>query len=234
MIDDKEEKSVQEKPKIVHFRYFFYPFLAFLFGIIVARRLYMGDIEIAIVTSLVLIATIVIFSLRKSFIPLAVMLCFFFVGNGFYYLGSLSFNVKDYRQDVVVVGRITDDIDKNNYGYTVLLDDVVVNGENEHKINLYIQNCYQRPKPGTIITFEGRISKVKPFTLKSFNSSDYRSGARYSATVKNSDLTMLDEGFCKLDEKVRVSVKNLLQKHMSKDSAAVAYCLEIKMMLTQQ
>jgi len=26
MIDNKEEKSVQEKPKIVHFRYFFYPF----------------------------------------------------------------------------------------------------------------------------------------------------------------------------------------------------------------
>lgn len=225
MIDNKEEKSVQEKPKIVHFRYFFYPFLAFLFGIIVARRLYMGDIEIAIVTTLVVIATIVIFSLRKSFIPLAIMLGFFFVGNGFYYLGSLSFNVKDYRQDVVVVGRITDDIDQNGYGYTILLDDVVVNGENEHKINLYIQNCYQRPKPGTIITFEGRISKVKPFTLKSFNSSDYRSGARYSSSVKYSDLTMLDEGFCKLDEKVRVSVKNLLQTHMSKDSAAVAYAI---------
>ena len=125
-----EQWRLLTKEKKIHFRKIFYPFLAFMYGIIVARGLYRGEIEKIILTSIVFIVVAVIFCLNKRFIALSIITIMFFIGNGFYYLGIRSYNVIDYSNNIVCVeGRISDDIQKSNYGYSLLLNDVKINNE---------------------------------------------------------------------------------------------------------
>ncbi len=217
------ENSEAKREKTIHFRYIFFPFLAFMFGIIVSRQLYRGNIEYILTTIAVILAVIIIMCLSKRFVPLVVMLCLFFVGNGFYYLGALSFDKRVYTEAVQVEGRVSDDIKEGRYGNTILLDNVKVNGRAESKINLYIQGL-STPKVGEVISFTAELTNIKPFTFKSFNSSFYRSGARYNASVKLADIEVKG-GYVKFDEKVRLSVKNLLYENMSEKNAGIAYAV---------
>lgn len=214
------------KEKKIHFRKIFYPFLAFMYGIIVARGLYRGEIEKIILTSIVFIVVAVIFCLNKRFIALSIITIMFFIGNGFYYLGIRSYNVIDYSNNIVCVeGRISDDIQKSNYGYSLLLDDVKINNEKGQKISLYISSAKSAPIVGQRIIFEGKLDKIKPFNLKSFNSFSYRTGARYNARISKKDIIFLDNIKVKSDETIKLAVKDVVYKNMSEDNAGIAMAM---------
>lgn len=219
-------KDVEKgKDSKIHFRMVFYPFLAFMYGIIVCRDLYSGDLEKIILTSIIFIVVAVVFSLNKRFISLLFMLLLFFVGNGFYFLGIKSYDLPSFAEKVCIEGRITDDIESINYGYNVLLDDVVINGKEGRKINLVISNASSRPSPGQRIVFEGKLEKIKPFTLKSFNSFSYRSGARYNSKISEKDIVFLDNIKTKPDETIRLAVRNVIYNHMSEENAGIAMAM---------
>ncbi len=214
----------KDKKRKIHFRYIFFTFLAFMFGIVSARQLYQGSLEYIFVSAAVLLTVAILLLMNKKIVAIFVLLGLFFVGNGWYFLGATTFNVQEYDGEVKVEGRITDKIIDYNYSYEVLLDDVKINGRNGKNINLRISNMPSQPKAGDIISFEGELEPVKAFTLKMFNSSDYRSGARYNASVSY-EMISLKEGKLKLDERIRLGVKSLLFEHMSDKSAGIAYAV---------
>lgn len=218
-------KAEDKKDRIINFRYIFYPFLLFLFGLSVARQLFAGQIEVVILTIVFLCLLIAFCIYKKLFIPLAILLSFFFIGNGMYYVGEASFKVKQYSGVVAVVGRVTDDIDEYNYFANVLLDEVSIDGEKtNYKFNLSLSSYYKTLKAGDIVSFECEVSTSQPFILGKFNIADNRSGARYNGQVKATEL-IITEGYTKFDEKVRLTIKERLFENMSEQNAGIAYAV---------
>lgn len=210
--------------RFINFRYIFYPFLAFLFGIIVARKLYHGNIEVLVITILLLLTLGVLLIKRKRYKILALLFAFFFIGNGFYYIGEASYYNKDYSGEVLVVGRVSDSFEESDYTYEVLLKDASINGENCRNIKVTFTKAGQTLNVGDIVSFESEVEAVKPFSLDSFNSSAYRSGTGYTARASLTD-TVISEGYTNFDEKIRLSIKEQLYQNMSEDNAAVAYAV---------
>lgn len=156
--------------------------------------------------------------------PLIAMLAFFFLGNGFYYIGEASFNGKSYSSEVAVVGRITDDIVVYDYSMSVVIDDVRIDGEESKNVRVFINNCYSELNVGEYVTFETRPEKSKPFYLREFNSRDYRTGVRYNCMVDYEDI-VFSSGGKKVDETIRLDIKELIYSNMSEENASIAYAV---------
>lgn len=216
--------KVRMKDKIINFRYVFYPFLAFFLGITMARKLFAGSIEIVLVlVSLFAILTTFLL-IKKLHKPLLVIFACFLLGNGFYFLGETSFSVKEYSSPVSVVGRISDNISDRGFYCDIVLDEVKIDGKKQANLRLTLKNAPQAVNVGDFVAFEGVVERSKPFTLGQFNSSDYRSGVRYCAEVSYSNV-VFSSGYLKIDEKVRLAVKNQLYNHMSEKNAGISYAV---------
>ena len=210
--------------RLVNFRYFFYPFLAFLFGITVARGLYSGDIETFLVVIAVLFGFGILFIIKKKFKIMALLFAFFFLGNGFYFIGTLSYNVKSYEGEVSIVGRVTDNFEESDYYYVVVLDDVTINGESAKNIKANFSKGDKTIEVGDILTFESEVTPQSLFTLGVLNSNNYRLGVGYTLE-EDVDNVVIATGYTKFDEKVRMAIKNLIYENMSEDNASIAYAV---------
>ncbi len=210
--------------RFVNFRYIFYPFLAFLFGIIVARGFYQADIEILIVTLILLLALGAFLIYRKKTKILLILFSFFFIGNGFYFIGEATYHNKDYSGQVLVVGRVSDSFEENDYSYTTLLKNASINGEKCRNIRVVFTKNGQNLNVGDIVSFEGEVESVKPFSLNTFNSSAYRSNTGYYCFA-NLENCVISEGYTTFDEKIRLAIKDDLYENMSSENAAVAYAV---------
>ena len=211
--------------RFINFRYIFYPFLAFLFGIIVARGLYQGKVEILVITILLLLSLGTFLILRKRYKILIILFCLFFIGNGFYYIGEARYYNKDYTGQVLVVGRVSDDFEESDYYYQVLLKDASINGEKTRNIKVSFSKNGLQLKVGDIVSFESEVEAVKLFSLNSFNSTYYRSNTGYTTDTVNLKNVVISEGHINLDEKIRLSVKEKLYDNLSEENASVAYAV---------
>lgn len=212
--------------KFINFRYIFYPFLIFLFGIYMARGLYAGVVENLVITLILLISLGSILIYKKKYKILTILFAFFFLGNGFYFLGEHRYKVKDYLGVVSVVGRVSDRFEEGEHSYTIVLDDVSIAGENAKNIELYISKDSNARdlEVGDILAFESEVEVMPLFSLSSLNSSIARQDIGYSASVKQSEL-IITKGYKKFDETIRLAVKNLLYEKMSEGNAGIAYAV---------
>lgn len=212
------------KDKIINFRYVFYPFLAFFLGIAVARKLYAGALETILICVAVFSLLSTFLLIKKIYKPLIILFACFFLGNGFYFLGEMAYKEKEYSSEVSVVGRATDNIIINGYYAEIILEDVKINGESGGNIRLKLSSVSKAPIAGEMIAFESKLENAKLFTLGSFNSSDYRKNIKYYAEVPYSNV-VITEGYLKIDEKIRLSVKNELYEHMSEKNVGISYAV---------
>ena len=210
--------------RLVNFRYIFYPFLAFLFGIIVARGLYSADIETLLVVIAILFIIGIFLFMKKKYKIMAILFAFFFIGNGFYFLGTLNYNVKSYEGEVSIVGRVSDNFEENDYYYMVVLDDVTINGESAKNIKATFSKGDNKLEVGDILTFQSEVTPQSLFTLGSLNLTTYRQNVGYTLSASTSDL-VIATGYTKFDEDVRLAIKDLIYSNMSEDNAAIAYAV---------
>ena len=209
--------------RVLNFRGVFYPFLLFLFGITQARSLYAGQLSaiLTVAISLAILSAILIFF--KKFKILIVLVCMFFVGNGFFFIGQATSTVKEYSGSQVVCGRVSDNFTENKYSYYVILDDALIGGESVKNISVQVKkNQTDSLKVGDMLTFEGEIESVSLFTLGQFNSNYYRNNVGYSTSVKIEDVVVSD-GYTKVDESVRLAIKNRIYSNMGEENASIAY-----------
>ena len=210
--------------KFLNFRYPFYCFLALLFGAGVARSLYSGVIETIIIVGIVLLFVAILSVCYRKFLPLLMIIIFFFVGNGTFFLGMTSFDNKEYEGEVAIVGRVTDKlfISEENYS-NLLLEDVSIDGEKAKNVRLFVYgDC--GIEVGDILAFSSKVEAVKPFNLGVFNLTSYRNGIGYNSSVNFSDI-VITEGNMKIDEAFRSSVKEVLLGNMSERNALIAYAV---------
>ena len=216
---------VMKEHKLVHFRWLFYPFLAFLFGIVMARKLFAGDILtiVSVVLCFMGLATaLFLFGKWKSVLLLVLV---FFIGNGFYYLGELQLGYKDYNEEVLVIGRISDKFVENGNSYSFYLEDVYVNGESEKNVYMRITS-YDGTEIniGDKIVFNGRLNRIKPFELGDFNNNVIRNNCGYTAYTQAAQIEVIGNSL-KFDEKLRLRVRNMLHDNMSSGNAEICYAV---------
>jgi competence protein ComEC len=205
---------------VLNLRYFFYPFLFLLFGLSQARNILGGSI-VAIVAAVVLIGGAGVFlCMKKHFKFLAVLVFTFLFGGGLYYIGSAFEKVKVYDEIVSVQGRVTDSFSESESYYSVVLDDVKIDGTSAKKISLCISKTDGNISIGDKLSFESELESVD-YGGK-YASTFYRSGVGYKASVSESNVTISD-GYLKFGEKVRLAVKNVLYSSMSESSAGISY-----------
>lgn len=211
--------------RIINFRPLFYAFIAFLFGIVSAHRLFSGDLLYIILTITSFLVLIVGCLLYKKWGPIVLLISMFFIGTGFYYLGLSTFMGKPYEGKQEVVARVTDDISENDYYYKLVLEDCFIGGESAKGISLSVRKDDDKIfNTGDIISFYSYVDQVKLFELGSFNSYYLRDKTAYSATIDSSDVFAVS-GDVKLDEKIRKAIKDLLYSNMTEENAGTAYAV---------
>ena len=210
--------------KFLNFRYPFYCFLALLFGAVVAKGLYAGVVETIIIVGVALLFVAIMSVCYRKFLPLLMIIVFFFVGNGTFFLGMTSFDNKEYEGEVAVVGRVTDTLFTSEENYSnVLLEDVSIDGEKAKNVRLFVYGNGD-VEVGDILAFSSTVEAVKAFNLGVFNLTSYRNGIGYSSSANFSDI-VITEGNMKIDEAFRSSVKEALLGNMNERNAYIAYAV---------
>lgn len=210
--------------KFLNFRYPFYCFLALLFGAVVAKGLYAGVVETIIIVGVALLFVAIMSVCYRKFLPLLMIIVFFFVGNGTFFLGMTSFDNKEYEGEVAVVGRVTDTLFTSEENYSnVLLEDVSIDGEKAKNVRLFVYGNGD-VEVGDILAFSSTVEAVKPFNLGVFNLTSYRNKIGYSSSANFSDI-VITEGNMKIDEAFRSSVKEALLGNMNERNAYIAYAV---------
>lgn len=210
--------------KFLNFRYPFYCFLALLFGAVVAKGLYAGVVETIIIVGVALLFVAIMSVCYRKFLPLLMIIVFFFVGNGTFFLGMTSFDNKEYEGEVAVVGRVTDTLFTSEENYSnVLLEDVSIDGEKAKNVRLFVYGNGD-VEVGDILAFSSTVEAVKPFNLGVFNLTSYRNKIGYSSSANFSDI-VITEGNMKIDEAFRSSVKESLLGNMNERNAYIAYAV---------
>ncbi len=210
--------------KFLNFRYPFYCFLALLFGAVVAKGLYAGVVETIIIVGVALLFVAIMSVCYRKFLPLLMIIVFFFVGNGTFFLGMTSFDNKEYEGEVAVVGRVTDTLFTSEENYSnVLLEDVSIDGEKAKNVRLFVYGNGD-VEVGDILAFSSTVEAVKAFNLGVFNLTSYRNGIGYSSSANFSDI-VITEGNMKIDESFRSSVKETLLGNMNERNAYIAYAV---------
>lgn len=211
--------------RFVNFRWIFYPFLACLFGVIVAGRLFASSIETLIIAIILLSVLAGFLIWKKKYKIMLALFLSFFIGCGLYFIGYFTTKPNDYQGQVAVTGRVSDSFEENDYDYVVILDSVTIDGKAEKNIKAYISKGGQKVSVGDTITFESEIESIDVFTLGSFNSDYYRNGVGYTADIASKDLVILESGKVYIDEQIRMAIKEKLYENMTQDSASISYAV---------
>lgn len=211
--------------KLLNFRYPFYTFLALLFGSVVARSLYAGDVESIVIVCACFLFAIVTSVCYKKILPLCLIVVFFFIGNGWYFLGESQFLGKEYNGENVVIGRVCDVSFVQTSSYSsLILENVSINGESAGNVRVFIYGDASSISVGDKVSFESELEREESYTLGVFNLTSYRNGVRYTASAGVNQITVV-EGDMKIDEAFRLNVKNALLSSMSEENAHIAYAV---------
>lgn len=202
----------------------FYLFLLFLFGIVVAKELYIGNVETLLIVLIILSALVLYLGYKRKFINLFLLLAVFFLGNGLYFIAEANYSVKEYSGTVSVVGRVSDSFEETDYSYVVVLDNVSINGEKAKNILATFSKGSQVLEIGSFLAFESEVDAIPLFTFGNLTASTYRAGLGYSLSASTSDIVITD-GFVYFDETVRQTIKTQIYNNMSAENAAVAYAV---------
>lgn len=211
--------------RILNFRAIFFAFLFFLFGTFVARKLFAGSLfTICLVVCVFATLFAILIARGKSKLGL-VLSVFFLLGSGLYFAGTSLYEVKDYQNTVSVVGHVSDSFTENDFSYSIVLDNVKVDGENSKNIRVFISKIDENEiKIGEILCFSTKINKIRLFENDSFNSYYYRNNIGYTASISSTDVVSVD-GYKTFDENIRLSIKDKLYKNMNSENAGICYAL---------
>ncbi len=218
---------MDEKKKQFNSRPLFYVFLSFLLAIATAKFVFDGNLRYIIFDVVILLVFIVYSIWKKYFKCLAVVLCVFMLGLGWFFVGLSMFEGKTYTGQVSVVGRISDDVKYSTYGgsATIILKDVTIDGESAGNISLVLSfDSSSDFEIGDIVSFTTNVQNVKLFTLGSFNSSYYRDRTPYTASVDIDEVEIQGNSLT-LIEKFRLKVKEVLYDCMGETNGSVAYAV---------
>ncbi len=213
--------------KIINARNIFYPFLAFLFGLIVAKKFFGGQVDIIVITLLAILSFSILLIINKRYKFVVALLALFLLGNGVYFASEKLWTPRAYSGKVSIVGRIEDGIIEGDYSnYTVILDNVIIDGNKGENIRLTINRCEGgEPKAGDIIEFVGEVYPTKLFELGKFDSSALRKNAKLSGEINWSDINTIISGRLKFDERVRLKVRDIIFANMSEKNAQITYAV---------
>ena len=189
-----------------------------------ARKLFVGDILTIISVVLIFMGLATALFLFGKYKSLLVLVALFLIGNGFYFLGMVQTNYKDYQGLVNVTCRVTDKFVDQGSSCKCYVDDVTVNGEKAKGIYLRIYYDDEKVKVGDKLEFTTTLTRIKAFELGNFNNSLLRNNCGYTASV-NMKYTSIVGNHIKFDEFPRLKVRTMFHANMSEQNAEICYAL---------
>lgn len=210
--------------KIANFRLCPYLLIMLVAGIISASfynaylNIFIGIIAIAIP----------LFSYQKKFFIYTLL------GSIMMILGIISTTVilyvnKPYEIDnVIIIGRVTEDIEYYDNSTTVILDNLNIDSKDKMgKIVITFHNediAYNKLITGDIISFKGNLKRYELNPYDSLSIYLYRNRILYNANL--SEIINRESGKVKLNERIRAKIKSItLNAIKDNDSAGMAYAL---------
>ena len=190
-----------------------------MFALIVARQIFELSV-VYIVFTISIFSILFIFCYRQKCLKRFVLIILIFViGVAYYFAGFYVFSGKDYKEQVFVSARVSSIYEGT--GYKILtLDDVKVSGKNKNfNISLSVSGDFI-VDVGNIVLFEGKLNKVELFTESGYKSYYYKNNTPYKSSVKSENL-IIQDGYLKLDEKIRKYFTNFLNKYLPKDMSGL-------------
>lgn len=146
-----------------------------------------------------------------------VIACFYF---------SKIINIKSFKNEVVVSGRVCDYIeDATTYKKFILDDCIIVNGEDSYDSQFKI--CIYSTKTlnvqlGDNITFVGKLQSYNPDYNNDFLKLIQDVG--YTTFVNSNDI-IVDSGKAEIKDTIKNATKELLITHLNYDNANIAYAI---------
>ena len=99
-----------------------------------SKGLFSGEIENICIVVIVLALLIGFCIYKRCYKIMTLLLVTYILGTGFFFIGVITSKVRSYDGVVSVVARVSDDFEESDYYYTVVLDDVKINGQDSKNI----------------------------------------------------------------------------------------------------
>ncbi|MDD4408872.1 MAG: ComEC/Rec2 family competence protein, partial [Clostridia bacterium] len=211
--------------KFINYRPLFFCFLAFAAGIGFANFIFAPNYLVIsiIIISILGLATVCFF--HKHWKRFFCLLFVFIIGVGAFFIDANNFSPTKFDgNEAFVVGRIGSKVSEyDNFAY-LILENVEIDGKNEHNINVCISGLteFEKIKTGNHITFIADIYNEFLFENNKFNYYSYMNNAPYFCYIAYEDIFIID-GEMILSEKVKDYIKNLYGDYMSVNGAQFAY-----------
>ena len=209
--------------KLINNRPLFYCFLAFGFGILLAKSIFSLNILCVVLVGIICALITFLCVKYKKLISVALIAACFGLGLLSFFVVDSNFGAKNYgKEKLEITGRVCVSTIYEN-SQNVIIDNIYLNGEKIGEcINVHIYGSTEIDE-GTILTFNAELKNNTLFTLGSFNSYNYKYNIHYSCTVNLEDITIDKTDVLNWSERLKLSVKQILFKNMDIDSASVSY-----------
>lgn len=209
--------------KFLNNRPLFFIFVAFGLGIYFARPIFSLNL-FAIIFCSVLIGAISFLCIKyKLFKRLALIFICVCLGFGSFFLSTRLITGKSYGDDKhIVVGRVCATTVYDN-SQSIILDSVVVDGtreSNNFKVQVFDETNIEI---GFVISFNAKISNASLYNFGKFNSYYYKYKISNECSVNIGDCSIVKTDSLTFAEKVRLSVKKLLDTNMPTEEASVCF-----------
>lgn len=201
----------------LNFRVLFFCVVAFALGICVAREIFLPSILSLIFVICSVIALLVICLKFKCIKRFVIVFVAFIVGVGYYFAGYFVFVGTEYENKVVVRARVSSIYQSTGYK-SIVLDDVLVEGESKNFCISLSLGGESDVKLGDILIFYGKLNNVNLFDEDGYNSFYYKNNTPYKCSV-SADKVVIRDGYLKLDEIIRQSISNFLNENVNVDVA---------------
>ena len=210
------------KKQIIHSRPLLFIFLAFGLGIYFARPIYTCQIW-ATIFFLLSFITITVLCIRFKYIKrllcITIAIC---VGMLSGLLTDVLYVQKHYDGEHIVSGRVMAS-KVYDYSSSLVIDNVFVDGSiTSDNFSVIVFNT-SNVEVGDTISFKSKIGDVTLFTLKNFNSYFYNNNIKHTASIDFDEMSIIKSNDLSIAEKIRLSVKNLLNNNMEETEASVCY-----------
>ncbi|MEG1499673.1 MAG: ComEC/Rec2 family competence protein [Clostridia bacterium] len=148
----------------------------------------------------------------------------FICGVSYFFVG-IAFFQNDEKHDSFLMcsARVENCVNIGANFQTLIIDDVKFDGvKSSRNVLLNISGGQKEFKTGDIIEFSGKFNSLNLFEFEKFNSYYYKNNLLYNCEIMSENIKIVDN-YLKINEKIKINIKNFIFDNFYPDSAKIAY-----------
>lgn len=209
--------------KRINFRPIFYSFISLGLGIYFAKLIFALNLYVLLTLGIGISILIYLCVKYKCIKRLLIIISSFAIGLGMFLLSCTTFNNNSFKNGTYMVSGRISIVNEYSNMTSVVLDKTYINGEYVNKNIIVSLSNGATMEEGYVITFTGRLEKTQLFSLGKFNNYYYKYGIAYTSSITENDYSIDSFKGLTISERLRKSVKNVLDRNMNSDQSSISY-----------